>query len=129
MGGDGRIQCEYHGMQLCASTSPRLRDAARLTTPVPDYDIVEYEITMSFGDPDRIDKCLVDADFIKKFIDKMPGAKVRPLDRDIKNKRLNDRLLIMRIGKELEPVCPLCLEFVTGRPTPAPGWMKVLAVG
>jgi hypothetical protein len=124
MNDSGHTECKEHGRQLRAATSPKIASAIRGKEKVASNEVIEYEIKNCFDDPQRSHTYLVDVDFMRSFIDTSAHSKVTLVDRDRGRKRLNDRLLIFRIGEHMESVCPRCLELATGRPAPLPGWLK-----
>lgn len=53
---------------------------------------------------------IVDIDFFKKFFPDEKSDSVTLHDRNMDLKQLNDRVLIVKMRKEYQHVCPECLE-------------------
>ncbi|NHZ98335.1 MULTISPECIES: hypothetical protein [Massilia] len=98
--------CEKHGEHLFVWTSPRLAEAIANSRPVPHEEIRHLHWNYAGRDSDRV----VDAAYLVNLGIPANDAVVVLKDRDEQMKQLNDRLLIMRIRKELQRVCPFCLD-------------------
>ena len=116
----GHILCAAHGWQLTVRTSPRLAHAIGTREVIPDSEIMEYEVKCPDWGENRSSVSLVDCAFLQKFVEVLNNKRLVLLNREMKLERLNDRLLIQRIGREMKTVCPRCLEAVIKRSTPMP---------
>ena len=100
--------CHKHGKQFFAHTSPSLEDAVK-NGKLPN-DMVICSIKVVNDDNENHWVWYVDDLFLKSFIGKIDNTQITLTDRSIKNKKLNDRLLIRKIRKSMSYTCPKCLD-------------------
>ena len=98
--------CDKHGFQPFVVTSPRLvhavlHDDLIMEDEICSFKIIEYDRTFDY---------FVDVGFLKNF---EIALTIEPLilkDRDKILKKMNDRLIIQKIIKEMKWVCQECFK-------------------
>lgn len=98
--------CQKHGATNHTITSPRLDDAIAQGGSFDQDKICVLQIESDKG----LSEYLVDEEFLSKFALVPANKVVRLRDREKDLRRLNDRLLIRRIVKEMRWVCSVCLH-------------------
>ncbi|UOD30429.1 hypothetical protein INH39_01330 [Massilia violaceinigra] len=101
-----RAPCEKHGIQWFITTSPKLATAIDNSESV---SIEEIRIVQIDSDG-MIFKNTVDAGFLEELSLPFTHAVVCLKDRDKSAKQLYDRILILKMRKEMKWVCPACLR-------------------
>lgn len=104
----GWAYCEKHKRAGHVLTSPKLVAAAKNNEPVDGADI-RY---IQFNSTDGSYQNPVDLDFFEKLGFPADQSIVELNDRDKSSNQLNDRIVIVKITKEMRGVCPDCLEAV-----------------
>jgi hypothetical protein len=111
--------CKKHNVQLFIQTSPRLADAIECTEYFNSDEIVRLKI-LSHGE---IFEYKIDRTFVNELSMIPVDDEVILRDRDEKEKKLNDRLLIQKITRAMKWVCPVCLsEILTKDDKKQVGW-------
>lgn len=101
--------CKTHGAQRFTLTSPLLASAIS-GKQLGDVSLKKILIYSN----ERSNEYWVDDAFIAHFLPHNSDFTVVLHDRDVAQKRMNDRLLIMKITSSMEYACPVCLSEVTG---------------
>jgi hypothetical protein len=98
--------CKKHNVQSFVQTSPRLAEAIENNEYLSTDKIVTLKI-LSYG---KIFEYKIDIAFVNE-LDIIPvDGEVMLRDRDKKEKKMNDRLIIQKITREMKWVCPICLS-------------------
>lgn len=100
------ILCKKHNIAENVTVSIGIRNS--MVKGIFDDEIT----TITIVNPDENMKknyILVDSDFLRSFGIKKE-EEIILYDRDKKNKRMNDRLLINRLSHQICNVCPQCLS-------------------
>lgn len=98
--------CEKHSSAINALVSPYLFKAVAQGSKInrKEQRFIRVEGEGGFS------RFVVDKDFFEKYFPDAKENSVVLRDRNIKLKQLNDRVLIVKIEKELRLVCSECLE-------------------
>ena len=98
--------CKKHNVQSFIQTSPRLAEAIEYRENLSIDEVIILKI-LSY---EKIFEYKIDSTFVKEF-NFVPVCGVVVLrDRDKKEKKMNDRLLIQKATGAMKWVCPLCLS-------------------
>lgn len=97
--------CKKHGVQRFTITSPLLAKAD-FNDNLGGISITKLRIYSS----ERWSEYWVDDEYLDHFLPKHSHGEVVLHDRDVVQKKLNDRLLITKITSEMKYVCPICLS-------------------
>lgn len=100
--------CEKHGVQQFVITSPKLAAAITRSELIEEADLRKLQID-SFG---KTFEYFVDSGFLSEFKIVSDEPTVILKDRDKASKKLNDRLIIQKIVREMKWVCPICLKTI-----------------
>ena len=98
--------CKKHNVQLFIQTSPRLTEAIEYNKKLNPDEIVKLKI-LSYG---KIFEYKIDRTFANELSMIPVDDEVILGERDEKEKKLNDRLLIQKITRAMKWVCPVCLS-------------------
>lgn len=104
--------CERHNIQPFILTSPHLAAAIKRGDHISSDEITKLKI-FSMG---KYFEYLIDIKFLKELKITPVDGVVIMRDRDKTEKKMNDRLLVQKIMREMKWVCPLCLSEVTECP-------------
>ncbi|MEJ8851923.1 hypothetical protein [Variovorax rhizosphaerae] len=104
--------CEKHGAQAFVMTSPILRDALVNESPIDRAILREIHITSD----EKSSILIVDAEFLEKHTSFDKKTKIHLKDRSVAQKKMNDRLMIQKVYKDLVWVCPICLSQINQPP-------------
>lgn len=104
--------CKRHHIQRFITTSAKFAAAIANNESVSPEEVRTLQI-----DADgTIYEKKVDAGLLEQFGFPVTHAVVRLKDRDKSAKQLNDRILILKIRKEMKWVCPVCLRELLHHP-------------
>lgn len=100
--------CEKHGSQEFIGTSPRFAHSIDDGSEIKLSEIVLMRVDSSAG----VGEYWIDVGMLKNEKATIEDGVLHLVDRDLVAKRLNDRLLIMRLVNQMKYkyVCPVCLR-------------------
>jgi len=97
--------CEKHKGQNFTLTSPNIRSA------IFDSDFgIKKIISLRIMSLEKENIYYVDSDFLDQHIDCSNITEITLYDRVKDKKKLNDRILIRKIVKDMIYVCPICFQ-------------------
>ncbi|WP_321845472.1 hypothetical protein [Paraburkholderia bannensis] len=101
--------CKKHGPQRFTLTSPLLAKA------ISEDGLDNIFITrIRIYSNERWSEYFVDNEYLTRFLPNHSGGEAVFKDRDVAKRRLNDRLLIMKVLSGMEYACPVCLSEIPG---------------
>jgi hypothetical protein len=98
--------CKKHNIQTFIQTSLRLAEAIECKENLSVDEVIILKI-LSYG---KIYEYKIDNTFANEFNLSPVDGVVMLRDRDKTEKKMNDRLLIQKVTREMKWVCPLCLS-------------------
>lgn len=100
--------CEKHGIHNFILTSSDFSSAIDEGKTLDSSDA--YKIRTN--SLEKINETIVNENFFRRFFEESEGLEVLLVDRERSLKKMNDRLLIIKIfsDPELRYVCPVCLN-------------------